>query len=251
MEDVAGLLFELASTERLGVLLLTQTEALRLSQIAKRLNMTTSETSRNLDRLKDQRLIEKGSNGRYELTSYGKVVISLLPLLKSLTDHREYILTHDLTILPQEFIMRLGELIPCLVFKGVYKVVKVQEETMRKVKNRFWIMSKEAFHTAIPIIKEKLRENVDIRMIIPEAKLSSPDFEFLNDEGSINCRILHEVNMVLAVLDREGGICLPSLNGDIDISTMLGVNPKSSKWLEDLYLHYWEKAESFTATTNR
>lgn len=53
MENLCGLLFELSSAERMNMLNSLRNERLKLSHLAKRLDMTVTETSRHLQRLSD------------------------------------------------------------------------------------------------------------------------------------------------------------------------------------------------------
>ena len=112
MESLAELLFVLASTDRLQVLsYLREEKGYRLSDIAQRLNSSMQEASKHVTRLRDQNIVEKNpSNGYYTLTTLGKFVIKLLPSIEFLSENKEYLLTHNISSLPEEFIERIGEL---------------------------------------------------------------------------------------------------------------------------------------------
>ena len=112
MESLAELLFVLASTDRLQVLsYLREEKGYRLSDIAQRLNSSMQEASKHVTRLRDQNIVEKNpSNGYYILTTLGKLVTKLLPSIEFLSENKEYLLTHNMSSLPEEFIERIGEL---------------------------------------------------------------------------------------------------------------------------------------------
>ena len=82
MSSAAGLLFELANVDRLTILTEIDTEPLKLSQVARKLSATVQETSRHLERLSKAKLIEKDSTSSYRITSFGKLILSLLPLIR-------------------------------------------------------------------------------------------------------------------------------------------------------------------------
>jgi len=54
-----------------------QKENLHLNQVAKRVDMTASETLRQLQRLTEARLLDKMPDGSYRLTSYGILVLDI------------------------------------------------------------------------------------------------------------------------------------------------------------------------------
>ena len=69
------LFFELASESRLSILCELQANGLRMQEIARRLKITDTETSRQLLRLSDASLIQKQPDGAYVVTQYGKLLL--------------------------------------------------------------------------------------------------------------------------------------------------------------------------------
>jgi predicted transcriptional regulator len=69
------LFFELASENRLGIMLELQGVGFRMHEIARRLNMTDTETCRQLQRLSEALLIKKQPDGTYSITNYGKLAL--------------------------------------------------------------------------------------------------------------------------------------------------------------------------------
>lgn len=238
------LLFELASIERLLLLLCIDAEPKRLSDISRELEITTPEVYRQLNRLTNQSIVNKTSDGLYEITPYGRLILQSLDLFKFLTKHRDFILNHDLMVIPVEFIHRLGELNECEVVEGVYRIIKIQEKYMAETESRLWTMSRQIFHLVFPVLEKLGDKSVDIRLILPESITATQQFKKLKQTGGQFVRFLPEVNFVLGVLDDGGGICFPTLEGKIDMSYMIGcINPISYNWLVDLHSYYWEKAE--------
>ena len=70
MEEI----FELASSQRLSIIFMTSSQRLRLSALAKGLNLTIHEVHRNTNRLLDAGLIEKNSDGVFFLTTFGNAI---------------------------------------------------------------------------------------------------------------------------------------------------------------------------------
>ena len=98
MSSAAGLLFELANVDRLTILTEIDTEPLKLSQVARKLSATVQETSRHLERLSKAKLIEKDSTSSYRITSFGKLILSLLPSF-DFSRREERFLSHNLSSL--------------------------------------------------------------------------------------------------------------------------------------------------------
>ena len=82
MERLAELLFILASIDRLTLLSEIAIKNRGLSQLTTNLSATPQETSKHLTRLRDAKLIEKGSDGFFATTGMGifEVMIRLMVL---------------------------------------------------------------------------------------------------------------------------------------------------------------------------
>ena len=72
----------------------------RLSDIAQRLDSSMQEASKHVARLREQDLVEKnpGRMGITALTTLGKLVTKLLPSIEFLSENKEYLLTHNISI---------------------------------------------------------------------------------------------------------------------------------------------------------
>ena len=75
MQGLDKLFFELASESRLSILFELQAGGLRMQEIARRLKITDTETSRQLLRLSEASLIQKQPDGAYSVTEYGKLLL--------------------------------------------------------------------------------------------------------------------------------------------------------------------------------
>ena len=110
MVKLSALLFELSSDERMRMLMDLCVDKARLSHIAQKQDITIAEASRHLQRLSEAELVSKNADGLYLPTSYGKLVLSLLSGLNFVTENKAYFLEHNLSVLPIEFVDRIGEL---------------------------------------------------------------------------------------------------------------------------------------------
>ena len=97
-------LIEIASEKRIGILAAIAEKPLKHAQIARRLDMTGSETTRHLNRLLSAGLVTRNSGGEYEATNLAHLINAGLPFFRFMTTNREFLVSHDLSVLPQEFI---------------------------------------------------------------------------------------------------------------------------------------------------
>jgi len=109
-EGIDKLFFELASESRLGVLHELQLKNLKMQELARKLDLTDTETCRQLQRLGEAHLIQKQVDGTYVLTPYAKLVLDTSASLDFIYKYREYFLNHNVCLLPFQFRVRLAEL---------------------------------------------------------------------------------------------------------------------------------------------
>jgi predicted transcriptional regulator len=60
--------------------------------------------------LRNAGTINKDSEGFFSHTSFGKILYELLPAIRFVNKNQRFLLSHDLRLLPIEFIERIGEL---------------------------------------------------------------------------------------------------------------------------------------------
>lgn len=65
MESICDLLFEQSSEDRWGILHLLRQEGMNVTNLAKKLDITTQESSRHISRLGEVGLTQRDSGGNY------------------------------------------------------------------------------------------------------------------------------------------------------------------------------------------
>ena len=242
-DDLARFLFEIASSNRLEILLAVMERPLRHAQLAPKLDMSASEATRVLARLSSAGLVIKNAQTAYEPTNLTRLLLSCLPFLRFLTANREFLLSHDILVLPPEFVERLGALSECKFERGMYKVIGSQERNLRAVKRRMWAISKQAFDTVLAIVREKAAQGADVRVIRHRAEFEDERAGPSAVDRNYPVRVLDETRIFLAVLDDTAAVCFPTFGGDVDMGTMIVLeDPRGCRWAEDLFLNYWGMA---------
>jgi len=246
------LLFELSGATRLEILHALATAPLAFTKIADQMEITTSEASRQIERLSGMNLIEKLSDGTYAITPLGRLVLSFLPGINFVYENSDFFLTHDTSPIPRELVMRFSDLSCARFISGTIEAINFMQERMRNVERYHCGMVDGLMDSIVPLVVRKARSGVSFRAILPETyreKVSAIVDEYGTLDAdmpphAIEVRTLPNIPICGAVTDRGGGFKLPFTDGSMDHSTMVvGSDPAFCKWCRDLFLHYWERAE--------
>lgn len=241
--DLAGFLFEIASVERLAILAALAQRALKHAEISRVGSMTGSETTRHLNRMVAAGLVAKNVRGEYAPTTLGHVVGAVLPLFSFLNSHRDYLLAHDVRAVKPSFVARLGELGHGTFTTGTYQVIAVQEDALRAVRRRAWIVTQQRFEQALPILRARSDQGADVRVLRPAPAIREEIRAHARVERNFPVRVLDEVKVFLAVLDDQAGVCFPALDGRVDMASMILLrDPGGLGWAEDLFVDLWGRA---------
>src|SRR5256885_11676981 len=217
---LARFLFELASEERLGILAAISEKPLRHAQIARRGRMTGCGPGRHLNRLTAAGLVTKGPQSEYVPTNLARLVSADFPFFSFLLAYREFLLNHDVLVLPPGFVERLGALSGGVLTKGTYNVVATQERSLRSAKRRIWVLSEQAFEQALPILREKASGGADVRVIRPRQVFQDP-VPLSAVKRNYPLRLLGEARVVLAVVDDVAGGWFPNPPREVHIATIV------------------------------
>ena len=71
-----------------------------MNELARRLDLTDTEASRQLQRLTDALFVQKQPNGAYRMTAYPQLVLEIVSPLKVISKNRKYFLDHDTSLCP-------------------------------------------------------------------------------------------------------------------------------------------------------
>jgi len=104
------LLFERSCETRLEILHALETAPMTFTKIADQMGITSSEASRQIERLSGMNSIEKLSEGSYAITHLGRLMLSFLPGIDFVYENSDYFPTHDTAPIPRELVMRFSDL---------------------------------------------------------------------------------------------------------------------------------------------
>lgn len=240
-EGIEKLFFELASESRMSILRQLNERSWKMHELGESLDLTTTETFRQLQRLSKTSFVSKNVDGSYSLTSFGKLVLFLSPSFEFVLKHKRYFLEHDIWQLPSEFILRIGELNSGILETELSKVVKRIEEIMKDAEDHIWTLTRQVFAAHAYVLEEKLQEGVNFRSLHPEGMIPI-EIDYPQFKDNIERRYLPKITEVMVITEKEAMLALQLMDGNFDFAAFFGKDRIFKKWATDLYLHYWEKS---------
>jgi len=240
-QGIEKLFFELASESRINILRQLQKCSWKMHELGESLDLTSTETFRQLQRLSKESFVVKDADGNYSLTPFGELVLFLSPSFEFIFKYRTPFLDHDIWQLPQEFIFRIGELNKGILKTGFPEAVRLIEKILRESEVHIWTMTNQVFLSHGRAVEERCQEGVKFRSIHPKAMLSS-EMEYPEIQHCIERRYIPKVSTVLVITEKEAMVGLPRIGGNLDIISFFGSDPSFMKWAKDLYFYYWKQA---------
>jgi predicted transcriptional regulator len=243
MEELAELLFALASVDRITLFSAIANERLRLTELATKLRASTQETSKHLSRLQEANLIEKGVDGRFAMTPLGKSMSVLLPAFKFLTGQSEYFLTHDISSLPLEFLERIGELEQSQFRHGIGAILSYTSRVFREAEE-YVCLSSDNVMDLKSIGGKAVREDLPVKIIVPAGSIVGPLPPTTEMGARIELVLVEKVNAGLALNEKAAGVAFPELSGKIDFNAGFSSDdPRFHKWCTDIFMFQWNQAK--------
>ena len=241
-EGIERLFFDLASESRLGILNVLRNENLKMHEITRRLDLTATEAFRQLERLCEASLIQKQPEGTYAVTNYGKLILHLFPSFEFAFKHKKYFLTHDVWKLPYLFVNRLAELSQGSLNNEIVEVMNKFEEMIKASEDHVWVITHQVLAAHDNAMKKKLPEGVKFRALLHE-RLIKPSEIKVPSEKNVENRVLSDIPGIVLITEKEAGICLFLLNGETGRSALFGSDPLFLKWVNDLFIYYWDQGK--------
>lgn len=239
------MLFELANDDRLNIVSELDKQPLKLTQVAHKLSATVQETSRHLERLTKARFVEKDSTSAYKTTSFGKLVLEVLPSFEFLERRRDFLLNHDLSGLPRGFVERIGDLLDHTVWDRLDEALARAEAVIREADGYVWLLADQNVRQSYPHQHPK---HVSRRLIIPR-DTDLRNFQHMqNGHGSeLQVGFVDNVKVMIVMNEKTALLSFPALDGRMDFTQGFeGGSKDFHGWCYSLYNFYWDQAEKKT-----
>jgi len=252
LKNFNSLLFELSGTDRLDILVLLKNNPLKLSHISRKLDFTVQETSRNITRLSEAKLIIKDVDGAFHLTLYGDEALTQLSGFKFLFHNRDYFLTHMLSALPKQFQSSIGMLEGAELVDDVMITFRNVEEMIAKAQDRVWILTNQVLASTIPYLTEAIERGAEFKLLMPKdfvptasvrEIVDNPVFEKALRIQKLECRFLNKLGAFVCLSEKEvAAIGFPNIEGKFDYSGFKSKSDSTVKWANALFMNYWTSA---------
>ncbi|XHH09120.1 MAG: helix-turn-helix transcriptional regulator [Candidatus Bathyarchaeia archaeon] len=238
---VDKLFFELASESRLSILRLLQKETLKMQEIARRLNVTATEVFRQLERLSTAGLVKRQPDGAFTISDYGKLVLQASSTLDFISTHRDYFSSHNVMLLPAQFVNRLGELSGAKLSLDTIANLNRAEQAYVKAKSfGFGIAEGTIPEHMAPKMEQKMLEGLKFKFLVPQNRLPKPEEPIKTANVGI-CGIT-ELPLILVLTEEFGCVCFLQSDGKVDYSGFFWDDATFLGWVRDVFNYYWDKA---------
>ncbi len=247
MTGLEKLFFELASESRLSILYELQASDLRMQEIARRLKITDTETSRQLLRLSEASLIQKQPDGTYSVTQYGKLLLQFSRSFEFALKFKQSLLTRDIWRLPQPFIDSLGELSQTNSTTGTIEALNYMESLISEAEKFLFCIVDRPIHAINAKAIEKIKAGVTTRAVFEERNLQYYQ-KIPETKGLFEKKIINQIPATMLISEKSAAINLISIDSRGDIALFYGSDPQFLGWARDLFDYYWEKGKPFNQT---
>lgn len=239
-EGIERLFFELASESRLSILSKISSEKGKMREIARKLDLTTTDTFRQLQRLSEALLIEKQTDGSYGITQYGTFVLRFSGTLDFLFKHRQFFSSHDFSQLPSQFLDRIGELSKAEFSSDMMANINVAERITREAEQYLWGGGSEQPLNIRHILIESIPRGVKYKFLFHKRYIpTAPTVAGM--ERAVEWRAIEDIPVNFVMSEKEAAIsfCLP--DGKTDYVGFIGKDPTFVNWVKELFQYYWAK----------
>ena len=256
MSSFHDVLFEISNEDRHRILFLIEHEEMNVTQIARKLGLSLTETSRHLSRIADVGLAHKNVDGLYGLSSFGRLFLFQVQGAEFISKHRDYFNAHTLESLPRELVNRMAELDGSSYVDDVMLAFFNVERMMKEAEEYFWNIADQYIMSTLPLIHRIADEKVRARSIDPRGyvlpaemkeRVPAVDREAAQRaaaEGLIEMKVLDRIDVFLWMSEKEvAALAFPTLDGRFDYLGFTSRDERVLNWCRDLFLYYWERAE--------
>ena len=248
---------EIASEQRLAILLKLNESKSTISVLAKEFGATVPEVYRNFERLVKTDLISKNSDGDYSITTYGKIVCGQISAIEFMSENKKYFKNHDFGDIPQKFLQRIGSLENGKQIKGFVKVMEKWQEIYKNADKYICNILYEVPYTADlmePLIK-KVENGVKLHSILSESAIIPKERKQMIDKlvirkiiekGLMERKMKDNVSVVVLLNEKEGCVMFPSKTGEVDLGEgFYGNDSLFQEWCADYFDYCWTNAKPF------
>ena len=242
-------LFELSNEQRMSILQKLFFNNAKLSVLSKELGVTTPEVFRNLDRLEKAEMIVKLPNEGFAITTYGRGICYVLQSFDFLSKNKKFFQEHHFGNMPKNFVQEIGMLQNGELVNGFVKMTEYCLDIINDSNEYIYgMLVEEPLRFIEPAIK-KAKKGVQVKTIFSESTITSKervplikklDLNDLTKKGRIERKMSANLDVIVVLNEKHGGVMFPNLHGKTDISMMYyGKDPNFHKWCLNFFNFSW------------
>lgn len=190
------------------------------------------------------------------ITSFGRQLMRLVPGFSFLNDHRKYFNSRDLSVIPEELLLRIGELSSSVLVDDVMVTLFDVELMVKEAEEYIYIIIDQMIMNLYEPLMDATDRGTVFKEIRPRGWKLPDDIADRIDEkilrrafkkvrkGEVIQRELEKVPVFLAISEKSVA-CLSflDLEGEMDYLGLKSDDKKAHKWCKELFEYYWERAE--------
>src|SRR5271157_2346014 len=253
--QINELFFELSHEGRLNILKATSRGNKRHAQLVSELGLPGPEVSRHLARLQKMKLIQKGADGTYQLTGFGRLLSVLFPFLENGLNFVDFINSHDFSPIPLDILVQIGSLTDIELKTTTMENIELWSELVKTAKQFIYSITDQLQTSIIPIFIEEVRtrQAPEIKAILDAElfrKYMKPEYLPPNATAFVkeinfydNVRVVDDLNISLTITDMGALIFLRAGNA-IDYSQCIfGRSEAFIKVTKKVFKLLWNRAK--------
>jgi len=230
-----------------------------VTELSKRLDLTTQETSRQVSRLKEIGTLRKDDRNLYYLTSYSELVLKQLRGLDFLSGHKEYFQLHSLARIPEELVLRIGDMAEATYLPSVTQAFYSVEKLVKEAESYVWIVNDQMPFSVVCELGKSLERGTKNRAIqtkyfaYPSNQVRDifqsydknvlPTIRRSRKTGALENRLADQVDVFLFISEKQATIGFPLNSGEFDYLLFSGSDKRFHSWCKDVFDNCWEKAQ--------
>ncbi|MBN1215429.1 MAG: ArsR family transcriptional regulator [Candidatus Lokiarchaeota archaeon] len=227
---------------RIKILLLLNEKKLSMTKISELINtISKSEISRHLTKLAEVALIQKDiTSGReYEISSFGKLVITVFEPILFIFKNKNYFQNHSLDYIPPILMKSINALEKAECILGIGKVMYKAKEIFNIPLEEIWMMIDNPYPIDMNVKK--------INFIVPPHMLELKG-EIDTENIQYRVRVLSNIPILILITNLGNGALAfskvgeksPDYNEAFYIFDKKGIN-----FLKSLWDYFWNKGKIF------
>jgi parallel beta-helix repeat protein len=253
VDGLYDLLFELSNKNRHLILLLLRTKKMRITDIAREMDLNNPEIRRHVSRLQEINLIERDVEGYYSLTPFGKASLIFFQEVEFLSKNSEYFKSHRIMQLPLPFLKQIGKLNDTNVISNPLDFIRHTQNLLKESEKQVCLLVEQFPMNLLPNVVEAIDRGVEIKIIESKEQVLDPDLSKLTSEESkalyktrstplYERRRIEEISLQFFLSESNCIICFPVKDDHYDYTGFQCSDDASLEWCTDLFDYYWDQA---------